>query len=197
MSLSQEGRQRTRSSFAAAVLSLIFPGLGHAYAGAWNRALVFAAPPVLLIALIAGIALRIDRLELLGFLLQPEVLIALLIMNVIVLVYRLVAIVDAWRVAGYLNYVDAVRDPTRDRRRVRSTPVLGAVSIAGLLAAILVMGGAHAAVAYYDLKAQELVNCVFEDDVATCDEPSPTPSVRAPRTSRRRPRTRSSRAPAP
>src|SRR5688500_13844907 len=134
MSLSQEGRQRTRSSFAAAVLSLIFPGLGHAYAGAWNRALVFAAPPVLLIALIAGVALRVDRLELLGFLLQPEVLIALLIVNVIVLVYRLVAIVDAWRVAGYLNYVDAVRDATRDRRLVRSTPGLGAISIAGLLA---------------------------------------------------------------
>ncbi len=42
---------RTRSAFAAAFLSLIFPGLGHAYAGAWARALAFAALPLLLIAL--------------------------------------------------------------------------------------------------------------------------------------------------
>jgi len=174
MPLSQEGRQRSRSSFAAAVLSLIFPGLGHAYAGAWNRALVFAAPPVLLIALIAGIALRMDRLALLGFLLQPEVLVAVLVLNVLVLVYRMVAIVDAWRVASYLNHVEA----TRERARVRTAPVLGAISIAGMLATILVMGGAHAAVAYYDLKAQELVNCVFEDDVATC-EPEATASPSA------------------
>ena len=35
----QEGRPRARSAFAAAFLSLLFPGLGHAYAGAWQRAL--------------------------------------------------------------------------------------------------------------------------------------------------------------
>ena len=46
---------RTRSAFAAAFLSLIFPGLGHAYAGAWARALAFAALPLLLIALAGGI----------------------------------------------------------------------------------------------------------------------------------------------
>ena len=38
---------RSRSAFAAAFLSLLFPGLGHAYAGAYTRALAFAALPLL------------------------------------------------------------------------------------------------------------------------------------------------------
>ena len=34
----KDARPRARSPFAAAFLSLIFPGLGHAYAGAFVRA---------------------------------------------------------------------------------------------------------------------------------------------------------------
>ena len=56
-----ERRPRQRSAFAAAFLSLLFPGLGHAYAGAYPRALAFAAAPLLLVALVAGVALRADR----------------------------------------------------------------------------------------------------------------------------------------
>jgi LCP family protein required for cell wall assembly len=174
MPQTQEGRLRARSSFAAAVLSLIFPGLGHAYAGAWNRALAFAAPPVLLIALIAGVALRVDRLELLGFLLQPEVLVGILILNVLVLVYRAIAIVDAWRVAAFLNHAEEVRE--RPDRRPRRSPALAAISLAGLLAAVLVMSGVHVAVAYYDMQAQSL-NCIFDPETNSCDpEPTPEPS---------------------
>src|SRR4051812_22427224 len=58
MQREQEVRPRARSPFVAAFLSLLFPGLGHAYAGAWQRALGFAAPPILLLALLAGIFLR-------------------------------------------------------------------------------------------------------------------------------------------
>ena len=174
MPSSQEGRLRARSSFAAAVLSLVFPGLGHAYAGAWNRALAFAAPPVLLIALLAGIALRVDRLELLGFLLQPEALIAILILNVLVLTYRAIAIVDAWRVAAYLNRAEEVR--ARPDRRPHRSPTLGAISLAGMLAVVLVMSGVHVAVAYYDMQAQQL-NCIFDPNTNSCDpEPTPEPS---------------------
>jgi len=57
-------RPRARSPFAAAFLSLIFPGLGQLYAGAPMRALAFAAAPILFIALVAGVALRLDRIEL-------------------------------------------------------------------------------------------------------------------------------------
>ena len=172
----QEGRPRTRSSFAAAVLSLIFPGLGHAYAGAWNRALLFATPPTLLIALVAGIALRVDRYELVGFMLQPWVLWAILLVNVVMLIYRAVAIVDAWRVTQYLNQVDLVRaQPDRRPRRSAWAPI----SAAGLLAVVLVMSGVHVAVAYYDMQAQQ-VTCIFDAETATCDpEATPTPGPSA------------------
>jgi hypothetical protein len=98
---------RTRSAFAAAFLSLLFPGLGHAYSGAWSRALGFAAVPLLAMALVGGILLRVDRFELLGFVIQPEVLYALFGVNVLLLIYRVIAAVDAWQVARFLNEVDA------------------------------------------------------------------------------------------
>ena len=68
-------RPRARSPFVAAFLSLLFPGLGHAYAGAYQRALGFAAPPILLLALGAGFVLR-ERIrgDLVGLVLTPWVL---------------------------------------------------------------------------------------------------------------------------
>src|SRR5437667_290480 len=46
MRMPQEGRPRARSSFAAAFLSLLFPGLGHAYAAPCQRPIRSAAPDV-------------------------------------------------------------------------------------------------------------------------------------------------------
>ena len=177
MTSAQDGRLRTRSSFAAAVLSLIYPGLGHAYAGAWNRALLFATPPTLLIALVAGVALRVDRYELVGFMLQPWVLWAILLANIVALIYRAVAIVDAWRVTKYLNHVDEMRQGQERRPRRRSA--LAPISAAGLLAVVLVMSGVHVAVAYYDVQAQQ-VTCIFDAETASCDPaatPAPEPSA--------------------
>src|SRR5438128_763388 len=51
----QEVRPRSRSAFAAAFLSLIFPGLGHLYAGVPARALGFAALPILVLSLFAAV----------------------------------------------------------------------------------------------------------------------------------------------
>ena len=90
-------RPRARSPFVAAVLSLFFPGLGHAYAGAYQRALGFAALPILLIALLAGVVLRAEPGELVGLVLTPWVLPSVFVMNLAVLLYRLVAIIDASR----------------------------------------------------------------------------------------------------
>jgi LCP family protein required for cell wall assembly len=167
---------RSRSAFAAAFLSLLFPGLGHAYAGAWARALAFAALPLLLIALVGGIALRADRAELLGTLIDPGVLTALFIGNVLALVYRVVAAVDAWQVARFLNAQDAAGEGRAGRTRLPLNPV----SAAGLLAVLLVIGAGHLAVARYNVLALDLVNCVFTDEGASaCDEPADNPSPRA------------------
>ena len=64
---------RARSPFAAAFLSLLFPGLGQLYAGAPLRALAFAAGPILALALAAGTVIRVDKIALLGFLIDPTV----------------------------------------------------------------------------------------------------------------------------
>ncbi|MFH1475470.1 MAG: LCP family protein [Chloroflexota bacterium] len=168
----QEPRRRARSAFTAAFLSLLFPGLGHAYAGAWYRALGFAAAPFLLVALALGVVATY-RLELVGVLLQPAVLMAILVGNVVALVYRVVAAVDAYRVVVFLNRWDEGAG-----RLGPSRSILAPISIAGLLGVLLVMGGAHAAVAYYDLQALDLVQGIFNPIGEEDPTPDPSASVK-------------------
>ena len=170
----QEARPRARSPFTAAFLSLIFPGLGHAYAGAPTRALLFATPPILLIALTGGIVIRMGQFQLLGAFLQ--LVGAIFAFNLIALVYRLIAIVDAYRVTEYLNAYAASGDGRLGKARMPKNPL----SLAGLAAVILVMGSAHVVVARYDLLAQDaLGSCIFVDEGsdAGCEtaDASPTP----------------------
>jgi LCP family protein required for cell wall assembly len=176
----QGARPRARSPFTAAFLSLLFPGLGHLYAGATVRALGFAAPPLLLLALIAGVVLRLDRIELLGAFVSMVG--AIFVFNLVALVYRLVAIVDAYRVTDYLNAHAAAGDGRLGKARLPRNPL----STAGLLAVCLVMIGSHAVVARYDLLAQDaLGSCIFIGQSAApdCeDDPtaSPSPSGESP-----------------
>jgi LCP family protein required for cell wall assembly len=164
---------RSRSAFAAAFLSMLFPGLGHAYAGAFMRGLGFAALPFLSLALLAGVVLRANRIELFGFVVQQPVLYALLVANAVTLVYRIIAAVDAWQVARFLNAVDASGGGRLGRVRL---PV-SVLSVAGLLAVLLVMAGGHLAVARYNVLALDLVNCVFtENGDPSCDLPQDTPA---------------------
>jgi LCP family protein required for cell wall assembly len=170
---------RARSPFAAAFLSLIFPGLGQLYAGAPTRALAFAAIPILFIALGAGVGLRLTRIELFGLLLNPFVLSSVFVVNLIVLGYRLVAIVDAYRVAEYMNAGAASGDGRGGRARIVRNPL----SIAGLLAVLLVMAGSHVVVARYDMLALDVLDsgCIFIGDEQTdqdCEaDASPSPDA--------------------
>ena len=171
----QGSRSRARSPFAAAFLSVLFPGLGHAYAGAWSRALGFAAAPFLAIALLAGVVLRLDVFELAGLALQGWVLTSIFVINLVAMVYRAMAVVDAFRVAHLMNEVAASGDGRLGRARIPFHPL----SLAGLAAVLLVMAGGHVVVARYDLLAMDLADCVFGDTVA-CDggaSPSPGPSA--------------------
>lgn len=170
---------RTRSAFAAAFLSLLFPGLGHAYAGAYARGLGFAAAPLLILALTGGIALRADRADLVAFFAQEAVLQALFVVNIGALLYRVIAAVDAWNVARFLNAVDASGGGRLGRAR---TP-LGMLSVAGLIVVVVIMGGAHVVVARYNALALNLVQCVFTEDADPgCEtaEASPSPGETIP-----------------
>jgi LCP family protein required for cell wall assembly len=177
------GTPRGRSPFAAAFLSLLFPGLGHWYAGAHQRALAFAAAPLLLAALLAGIVLRTDRGELVGFLLVPWVLPSIFVLNLIALLYRLIAIVDAYRVTAYLNAWTMSGGGRLGRPRIPVQPL----SVAGLLAVLLVMAFGHVALARYDVIAINTADCIFDpnQDCTASGSPgasddtteSPTPDV--------------------
>ncbi|MET1233036.1 MAG: LCP family protein [Candidatus Limnocylindrales bacterium] len=175
-----EGRHR--SPFAAAFLSLLFPGLGQAYVGFYGRALAFAAPLILLIALGGGLLINAQtRLALLAALSSPTTLLAVLVINAILLAYRVVAIVDAFRLASAANALATSGGGRLGRPRVRWHPV----AIAGLLAVILVASIAHVAVARYDLIAYDLVTSIGrggdnEDseatDVPASGDPTSTPT---------------------
>ena len=161
----------------AAVLSLLFPGLGHAYAGAYQRALGFSAPPILIGALLAGIVLRMDPPKLIAFVLTPWVIPGVFVLNLVVLIYRLVAIVDAYRVATFLNGAAASGGGRLGRPRLVFNPL----SIGGLLAVILIMSGGHVVVARYDLLANSVLTdpCIFvaNDTTGTADcQPSASAS---------------------
>jgi len=159
---------RGGSPFAAAFLSLLFPGLGHAYLGAYRRALGFAAPLVLLLALLGGFAVRMSVFTLGGLLAQPWFQIAVFIGNLALLVYRAYAIVDAWSIARALNGRPAPSTSAAVRQA-------GVLSIAGLAAVLLVMSGVHVAVARFDLIAQRTTHCIFDPDATDCPEQSPGP----------------------
>jgi LCP family protein required for cell wall assembly len=89
-----------RSAVIAALLSFLWPGLGQGWVGSRRRAILFAVPMMLFLG--AGLLVMIvqGKARALGLLLQPGVLLLLLALNVAILVYRLFAIVDAYRVAA-------------------------------------------------------------------------------------------------
>lgn len=161
---------RGRSPLAAAFLSLVFPGLGHVYLGAYRRGLGYAAPPLLATALVAGFAVRMTAFDLAGLAVQSWFQIAVFVGNLVALVYRAAAIVDAWSIARMLGGHAA--QPVS--RAVRSA---GLASIASLCAVLLVMSGVHIAVARYDLILSGTANCIFNQEATGCTASrSPGPS---------------------
>jgi len=100
MATNSRARPRPRrSAFAAAFLSFLFPGLGHVYLGRWLRAVMWAVVPILAIAAVGGVMAGPNRTEILANLLDPDILVATLGVIFLDLLYRLAAVIDAWRLA--------------------------------------------------------------------------------------------------
>jgi LCP family protein required for cell wall assembly len=150
-----------RSAVLAAVLSFFWPGLGQGWAGARRRALLFALPMMLLV--VAGVLVLVvqGRARAFGLLLQPSVLLALLALNVAVLAYRMVAIVDAYRVAHR-------RWPPLPER---GQTALAAVLLGAVLGGTLLMHGYLGLVAF---KTYDLVATVFHTQSTPTRVPTAT-----------------------
>src|SRR3954471_18538096 len=123
--------EKQRSPFAAAFFSSIQPGLGQIYAGRWARGLAWAAPTILFYAFTAGVIRSMGVTAFAAQFLAPSWLLGLLVFLAIDLIYRVASAIDAYRVAA--------ATPARHRSAFAS------ISIAGLIAVVLVMALAHVA----------------------------------------------------
>jgi LCP family protein required for cell wall assembly len=138
----QAALQPVRSAFVAAFLSLLLPGLGHAYLRRWLRAAIWMALPLAGLVLAAIIVSGSERKELLARLVDPDVLSVVLLVVVFDALYRLAAVLDAWRLA---------RDPLVGTNKTRTASALGVVAIA------LVLLSSHIAMAAPVRVAQDVV----------------------------------------
>ncbi|MDP9250276.1 MAG: LCP family protein [Chloroflexota bacterium] len=147
------------SAVLAAVLSFVWPGLGQGWAGAWRRALLFAIPIAVLVVVGLLVVSTQGRARSLGLLLQPHVILGLLALNVGILAYRLVAILDAY-------HTSRVRWPLADSRLQRGVAgtLLGVVLISTL--------GMHAGIGYLGFKTYDTITTVF----GMTDSPTPDPT---------------------
>jgi LCP family protein required for cell wall assembly len=171
MQPAHEASPRGRSGFVAAFLSLLFPGLGQLYLGAGRRALGWAAAVLLPGALAAGIAIRLDTFDLAGLVVQDWFLSGVLVVDLVLLVYRAAAIVDAWRIARWLDRTARAEPENGAPRPRRPRPAgdpLALLSAAGLAAVVLVASLPHLAVARYDLLVAGTAGCIFEPDREDC-----------------------------
>src|SRR3990172_13391004 len=186
-----EMRPRRRSAFVAAFLPPLSPGRGPAYLGPPRRALGFAAPPILVGALVTGIAVRLDLFELAGLAIQEWFISAVFVVNLVALAYRAAAIVDAWRIARWLLEAEmggqrfdvaGIRASARPR-----VATLRIASVAGLAAVLAVMATLHVVVARYDVLLATTTACIFDPESTDCDagtaasaNPSGEPTDSAP-----------------
>ncbi len=161
-----------RSRTLGAFLSFVIPGTGQLLEGRIRVGLFFLAP--FLLAILIGIVVANgDRGDLLGFLVQPTVLLGIAVLDVLLFVWRAAAIVDAWWGGG---------------SKVPHT-ILSTVAVVVLLA---VTGATHYVVGAQVMAIHDTFDAVFsspdggeveEDDgfgeiPEPTEEPSPTPTLR-------------------
>ena len=132
-------RRADPRSAAAALLSFLFPGAGQAYNGSWALAWLLAVPVLLLIVL-AILVLVVNGSGATSRLFDVRILIGLVVLDLALLGWRLVAIIQA--------------HAERDRLTLRSWPGV----VTGLLVvATLAM---HALPAYYAAKVVDTLGSV-------------------------------------
>src|SRR5664279_2622323 len=114
----------------AALLSFIFPGLGHAYAGQARKGLIWAIPMLLFIVGVLWLLLG-GQTRLVDFVTLGRNQLALLIFNIAFFLYHVAAMIDA--------YDTAKRD--RSLSYSRGASRTGPIALAALVAVTIVLHG--------------------------------------------------------
>jgi LCP family protein required for cell wall assembly len=143
-------RQRRGRPLIAALLSCLLPGAGQLYLGYRRRGTAMLVITVLCLAVAVG--LWSDPTTVSRMVVQPQALLALLVADAGLLVFRVVAVVDAYLLAS----------------REDRAPVAGVGwrtgAAAGMVALLTLTAAPHAAAAYYNLQAYDLLTSVFSGE---------------------------------
>lgn len=152
--------RKPRSGVAAAFLGAIFPGLGHGYIGRFRRAALMAIPVVVLVGG-ALYALSRSSVEVASWLVRPTVLAWVLIANIGIVIWRVAAVADPYRMS-------------------EGKHSLGRLAVVIGLAAIVILP--HVLIAKYTYEAARLLDDVFvsEGEVITIAPLDETPRKDAP-----------------
>jgi len=150
-----------RSGAFASFLSFLLPGLGQLVAGAPARGLLIALPVVLAIGGLVAVFV-IDKVLILRALLNPTLLIVIVGASLLLMAYRLWAIVDAYRTGG---------GGSRRAAGSGAARVASAIVLAAVLGATVAM---HAYAAYVGWTAHETLVAVFDPGGPGDPTPSPT-----------------------
>jgi LCP family protein required for cell wall assembly len=140
-------RARRGRPLIAALLSCLLPGAGQLYLGYRRRGTVMLVVTVLCLAVAVGLWSEPTAIS--RMVVQPQALLALLVADVGLLVFRVVAVLDAYLLASREHREPGVTDGWRK----------GAA--AGMVALLTLTAAPHAAAAYYDLQAYDLLTSVF------------------------------------
>jgi LCP family protein required for cell wall assembly len=142
----QESNTTDANPAIAAALSALLPGTGQWYAGRFVRGLLTGVPLVLLIA-VGMLAWNGGATGILELAVQPAVIWTLLFFNLVIVIWRVFAVVDAYRIS------DA------GRRGTGTAIVLGAL--------IILVAAPHIATAVYGYRGILLIDRVFVSDDGT------------------------------
>jgi LCP family protein required for cell wall assembly len=168
---SQPAEQR-RSAFAAALFSALFPGLGQLYLHRLRRALAWAIPPALGLLLLAGVFLARDSRD--GVIAQfaaPSWLIAALAVNGALLVYRVLAVIDAWDLGSRAT------GPARQQSWLSGLSALALIAVlGGLSLAHLAVGRANLAVLQTVMALNSGDESAVGSEAPSFEEPIITPA---------------------
>lgn len=137
--------ERPKRPLLAALLSAVIPGAGQWYAGRRLRAWLYFAPIVVLAVATISMANR-GAVDVFQLLVQPSVLRTLLVLDLVVLMWRVAAVVDAYLVAG---------DGTSFRWAASAVVVV----------LVVVVTAPHVVAGSYGVRSIELLETVFIGEV--------------------------------
>ncbi|MDQ3554729.1 MAG: LCP family protein [Chloroflexota bacterium] len=162
-----------RSAPKASLLSFVWPGAGQWYLGQRIAAFIYALPPLLVVG--ALVVLATDGLEsLAGRLFDPPVALTIVVGLVLLGLWRLLSMADAWSLGRRREHAFARGAEASDKGRSGRGRLAAVVTLAAIVIVV------HAVPAGLAFKFYEAGSAIFQPDGGVAApppaEPAPTPS---------------------